>query len=489
MPDRYNLDRGNRVNHNIVTMTIAPADLSSRPGPAYRALADALDAAIAEGRLATGAKLPPQRELAFRLGVTVGTVGRAYEILAQRGLTRGEVGRGTYVLGRGEPPEPTTGGLGAAVVAPFGGALDLTANFPAPVPAQAALGELLPIGESAVDVLAELLRYPEIAGTARHRTEAAAWLDHLGLTVEPERIVLTNGTEGGLAAALLALARPGDCVLAEALCYSGLRNLAARLGQHLEPVTMDEHGLLPEALVAAARHTGAKVLVASLNLHNPSGITVPTERRLALVEAARAAELLLIEDDVYGPLVPDRPPGFAALAPDRTLHLTSLSKFLAPGLRLGFLHGPERLVREVTATQRELSLGHAPLAAELFARARRAGVVAEALRQQRLEMTERQAMAQAILADFRFVAAPTALHTWLALPEPWTSAEAALALARAGVLVAPAERFFIGRGTAPRALRVSLSAAPTRPHLRSALERIAATLAQAGGAPDSGGLV
>ncbi|MEK0085626.1 PLP-dependent aminotransferase family protein [Benzoatithermus flavus] len=459
-------------------MTIEPADLSGRPGPVYRALADALSDAIAEGRLAPGARLPPQRDLAFRLDVTVGTVGRAYELLAQRGLVRGEVGRGTYVLGQIRsielpPSGPTAPGSE--------GLIDLTANFPAPIPAQARLGELLPTGESAVDVLADLLRYPEVVGAARHRAEAAAWLAHLGLSADPERLILTNGTESGLAAALLALARPGDCILAEALCYGGLRNLAARLGQHLEPVAMDEQGIVPEALAAAARHTGARVLVTSLNLHNPTGLVVPPERREALVAVARAADLLLVEDDVYGPLVPDRPPGFATLAPERTLHLTSLSKFLAPGLRLGFLHGPERLVREVTAAQREISLGYAPLAAELFVRAHRAGVVAEALRQQRLELGERQRLAREILTGFALTGQPTALHVWLGLPEPWTSAEAALALARAGILLTPAERFFIGRGAAPRAVRISLSAAPTRTHLKSALQRIVATLAHAAG--------
>jgi DNA-binding transcriptional MocR family regulator len=453
-------------------MTIQASDLTNRPGPAYRALADSLAEAIEDGRLPPGEKLPPQRELAFRLKVTTGTVGRAYDLLARRGLARGEVGRGTYVLA-----SPPPGAVWHEAAGEADGLIDLTANFPAPVPAQARLGELLPAGETSVDLLADLLRYPDVAGARRHRIAAAAWLDHLGLTVDPDRLVLTNGAEGGLAASLLALARPGDCILAEALCYSGLRGLAARLGQHLEPVVIDRDGLVPEALAAAARHTGARVAVLSPSLHNPTAISMSRERREALVEVARATDLLLIEDEVYGPLVEDRPPALASLAPERVIHIGSVSKFLAPGLRLGFLHGPATLVREVTAAQRELSLGQAPLAAELFARAQRAGVVADALRQQRAEMTERQRLAAELLKPLQAHGQPAALHLWLTLPEPWTSAEAALALARAGVLVAPAERFLVGRGAAPRALRVSLSAPPTRTHLRSALERIGATLA------------
>lgn len=461
-------------------------DLVGRPGPTYRALADSMAEAIAEGRLRPGERLPTQRDLAYRLDVTVGTVGRAYDLLAQRGLVRGEVGRGTFV--RGGPASamvPAGEPTGSALAGP----LDLTANFPAPIPAQARLGSLLPAGESAVEVLADLLRYPELAGAARHRSAAASWLQELDIPTAPERLVLTNGTEGGLAAALLALARPGDCILAETLCYSGLRNLAARLGQHLEPVAMDSAGLLPEAVAAAARHTGARVLVASANLHNPTAILMPEERRRELVAVARAHDLLLIEDDVYGPLVSQRPAPLVALAPERTLHLTSVSKFLAPGMRLGFLHGPAELVREVIATQRALSLGQAPLAAELFARAQREGLIAEALRQQRQELAARQEMAAGFLAGMEHAAQATALHVWLTLPGRWTSAEAALALAREGVLVAPAEHFFIGRGAAPRAVRLSISAPPTRTHLRMALERIASGLSPAAGAHEGTSLV
>ena len=296
------------------------------------------------------------------------------------------------VLDRAEPLR-----VAAGEAAEVGGLIDLTSNFPAPIPAQASLGDLLPTEESAVELLADLLRYPNAAGALRHRVAACDWLRHLGLAVDPECTLLTNGAEGALAAAMLALARPGDAILAEQLCYSGLRSLAARLGQHLEPVQMDEHGIVPDALAAAVRQRGSRLLVLCPTLHNPTAILTPLARREAIVAVARELDILMVEDDVYGPLVPDRPPAFATLAPERTLYITSLSKFLAPGLRLGFACGPVELVRSMTAAQRDLSLGHAPLAGELFARALKAGAVAEALRQQRLEMIERQQLAASLL--------------------------------------------------------------------------------------------
>jgi DNA-binding transcriptional MocR family regulator len=464
-------------------MTIQPADLHGRPGPTYRALADAFAEAIEGGRLADGVRLPPQRDLAHRLDVTVGTVGRAYDLLAQRGLTRGEVGRGTYVLARTEPLRVADGG------SDIEGLIDLTSNFPARIPAQAKLGDLLPLHEAAAELLADLQRYPDAAGPARHRAEAAVWLGRLGVVAEPERIVLTNGAEGALTSVLLALARPGDAVLTEALCYSGLRNLASRLGLHLEPVAIDEDGIVPEALMAAARQRGAKLLITSPSLHNPTAVLTPLARREAIVAVARELDLQLVEDDVYGPLVPERPPALASLAPERTLYLTSVSKFVAPGLRLGIAHGPNSLVRPLIAAQRELSLGHAPFSGELFARAQRSGLLDDALDQQRAEMQQRQLMAADLLKGLQLQTQPFALHVWLHLPARWSSAEAELAAARTGVLVTPADRFFIGRGSAPQALRVSLAAAPTRILLRGALERIASVLAPDASPSETGSLV
>ena len=125
---------------------------------------------------------------------------------------------------------------------------------------------------------------------------------------------------------------------------------------------------------------------------------------------------------------------------------------------------------------RSVAGSRAILAVELFARALRAGAVAEALRQQRLKWAEQQ-LAGALLTGLDVRSQPTALHIWLRLPPRWSSGEASLALARTGVLVAPADRFFIGRGAGPQAIRISLSSPATRTHLRSALERVASVLA------------
>src|SRR6478609_1395779 len=95
--------------YKIVTMTNWLPDISTGAGPVYLRLADSIETAISSGHLPPGTKLPPQRNLAFDIGVTIGTISRAYALVHERGLVAGEVGRGTYVLDRpeGRPVEQT----------------------------------------------------------------------------------------------------------------------------------------------------------------------------------------------------------------------------------------------------------------------------------------------------------------------------------------------------------------------------------------------
>jgi DNA-binding transcriptional MocR family regulator len=469
-----------RVNPRIVTMTIDPADIAHHIGPAYQAIAEALGRSIADGRMRPGDRLPPQRTLAWRLGVTLGTVGRAYELAAQRGLVRGEIGRGTFV----QPPLAALAPGWAHSDPAAEEVIDLASNQPSPTAAQAALVEALAALSRSSTVLQELIAYPPVLGLPRHRAAGATWLAELGAPATPERVVVTAGAQAALVSALSTLARPGDTVLVEGQTYNGIKNAARRLGLKLEGVALDEAGVVPDALDAAARHGQARVLVLTPTLQNPTASIMPEARRQAVVAVARARDLTLVEDDVYGPLVPDRPPPLAALAPERVLYLTSAAKFLAPGLRVAFMLVPEALRDALSETQGQLVLANSPLNAELFVRCLETGAVAAAITAQSLEARARQRLAREILPAGACAGAPQGLHVWLDLPDPWTSGEFALALARAGVLVSPAERFHVGRGHLPRAVRISISAPATLERLEAALLLIAGLVRRHGaGAP------
>lgn len=458
-------------------MTIS-LDFTRHAGPIYQALATALEAAIGDGRLPAGERLPPQRDLAYELGVTVGTVGRAYDMLGRRGLVRGEIGRGTYVLDRDRSAGERLK-LGEPAAAPV---VDLTMNVPAPVALHGELPGLLARAAARLTAT-DLARYPPVAGARRHRACAAAWLTRLGVPAAAERVMFTAGAQAAISAALLATCRPGDTLLVEALSYTGFLGIARRLGLRLEGVEIDAEGLVPDALEAAARRTGARVLILSPTVQNPTAACLPADRRQAVAAAARAHDLLVIEDEVYGPLARHRPEPLAALLPERTFFITGLSKIVSPALRVGLLLPPAHWLDRTTLAQADLVLATALPSAELFTLACDEGLLERAIAEQRAALATRHASAASRLAGLAFQAQPDGLHLWLPRPDGADTEGIALRLATEGIKVAADGRFRVGRDAA-KGLRVSLGGPLDPGVLDRALERIRATLLDCGGASD-----
>ena len=114
--------------------------------------------------------------------------------------------------------------------------------------------------------------------------------------------MLISGAEHGIAASLMGLTDPGDVVLVEELTWSGTRALGSLQRLSLKPVAIDDHGLIPEALDAACRASGARMLYTMPTIHNPTTVLMPAERRAEIAEIARAHGLTIVEDDVYGML-------------------------------------------------------------------------------------------------------------------------------------------------------------------------------------------
>ena len=154
-------------------MTMWLPNLETRKGPVYRAIADAIDEDVQNGALRAGSKLPPHRDLADHLGVTVTTITRAYTEAARRGLINGHVGRGTFIRGQ-EPYDDSTG---------ENGVLDLSINFLMPDKEVATLGAHL--FQRRALPWTQLFGYAPRRGHLRHRQAMAAWLKHLGMPADP----------------------------------------------------------------------------------------------------------------------------------------------------------------------------------------------------------------------------------------------------------------------------------------------------------------
>ncbi len=227
-------------------------DLSSHSGPLYRQIVAALAADLAAGRLHPGDRLPTQRELGAALGVAVGTVTRAYAAAEQRGLVRGEIGRGTFV--EGALPD----GLQAEDEAQDeGGLIDLSVNLPVYSEDPDLGATLRQLGQR--QDLSRLLHYQAHAGMPHHRRAGALWARRFGLTVKEEAILVCAGIQNALTVAFSALAEPGDLIFTEELTYPGVKAVARLLDLRLEGIAMDEEGMIPEALAAAAAKRRARI--------------------------------------------------------------------------------------------------------------------------------------------------------------------------------------------------------------------------------------
>lgn len=458
-------------------MTIwIPEDLRFDAGPIYLELADALARDIEAGVLQRGQRLPTHRELARRVGVTVGTVTRAYNEAARRGLVGGEVGRGTFVRG------DELGDMGDLLDRRQDEALvDLRHNLPVDVGLGEELSGLLAELAGGRE-LADLFGYQQHGGVPEHRRAGAEWMARFGLEAEPERVLVTGGAQHGMSVALATVAKPGDVVLTEELTYPGMKALANLLRLRLVGVEMDGHGLVPDSLEAACRATGARVLYCMPTIHNPLATVMPLERRQRIVEVAREHGLAIVEDDSYGFLDPQAPPPLSQLAPDLGYYITSASKSLTPGLRIGYLAAPQRMIDRLTSSLWAITYMSSPFMAEVAARLVRGGGGERLVEGKRREARERQTLARELLAGATYDAHPASYHLWLHLPEPWRCDDFVQQARLRGVAVTPAEAFVVGRGDAPHAVRVCLGAVRSRARLADGL-RVLAELAAEEPAP------
>ncbi len=452
------------VNANIVIMTIWRPDLSSHRGPRYLAIADALAFDIRNSRLSPGDRLPTHRELAYQLGVTVGTVTRAYGEAERRGLIGGEVGRGTFVRSdiairatlRATSPMPGAISAGPAE----SNMIEFSINTPTDLDAgdeydgmmRATLREL---SDSAG--IGALLNYQPNGGNRAHRESGAKLLSQFGIRVDPDRVLITAGAQHAMTVALGALTEPGDTVLTESLTWPGLRRLGDFLRFRVQGLPMDKDGIMPDAFEAACRGRNVKALYSVTNLQNPTSIVVPELRRRELAEVARRYGVKIVEDDVYGFLVPNAPQPMVNFAPELGVFCTSVSKSMAPGLRVGYLGVMTDDCALINDALRSTTWMATPLAAEIASRWIHSGEGERISTKRRDEYGRRQAAAREILSGLPYYGHPTAMHGWLDLPDDWPADAFALQARIRGVAVCPTSSFSLSR-SGRNGVRISISA-------------------------------
>ncbi|WP_316760303.1 aminotransferase-like domain-containing protein [Streptomyces herbicida] len=432
----------------------------------YQRVADAVAEEIGSGSLRPGDRLPPQREFARRHGIANSTATRVYQELARRGLTVGEVGRGTFVRAASPATAP-------ALTEPATTRIDLELNYPV-VPEQSALlaeglgGLLRP------DALAHALRPAGAAALPAVQDSAADILAAGGWRPDPARILFAGNGRQAISAVIAALVPPRARLGVEELTYPVVKAIATRLGITLVPLPMDGAGLIPEALEEAHATAPLHAVYAQPRLHNPLSLTMPTSRAERLAEVLQKLGIPAVEDAIWSFLHNERPP-LASHAPEQTVLIDSLSKRIAPGLTLGFVVAPPTLATDITATLR--AAGSAPMrfALEAAHRWQQDGAVQKLVEAKQREAAIRQQIAARHLDGFAVQSDPRSYHCWWRLPHRWRADAFVAAAARHGIGVVPAAAFTVGDNHAPNAVRLGL--ATPQP---DALSQALATLAELG---------
>jgi DNA-binding transcriptional MocR family regulator len=425
---------------------------------------DALAAELRSGRRPAGTRLPTHRELAAREGIALVTATRVYAELEAMGLVSGEQGRGTFVRDLALPA-----GQGIDQRSMAADAVDLNFNYPS-VPGQAddlrhALRELATAGD-----LDALLHYQPHRGRAQDRAAIARHLRRRGLTVNAEQVLIVSGAQHGLAATAMATLHHGDVVAVDALTYPGFTVLAHSLGLELAALPITPSGPDLDALEELCSRRPVRAIYAMATLHNPLGWVISASARDRLVAIARRHGLLIIEDAAYAFLVEDCPPPLAALAPESTIYVSSLSKSVATGLRVGFVSAPETRVAAIERAIRATTWNTPALTTAIACRWLDDGTADRLEAQKRDDARTRQAIARDVLDGLPFLSHPSSYFLWLPLAESARADRIAASLARQHIFVSTAEPFAATTGV-PQALRLALGSIGL-PELRRTLNDV-----------------
>jgi GntR family transcriptional regulator/MocR family aminotransferase len=432
--------------------------------PLYQQLFDQIATRVRTQAWPTGYRLPPTRALADELGVHRNTVVRAFEELCAAGFLTSTVGRGTFVaapaaavgqrrLAQTELPWDSLLS-GAALAEPLSrldrfrrdgvprGAINLSSLQPPP--------ELLPdvaLRRCVDHVLRTLgpraLGYAPSDGVLSLREQIARDLSHAGVPAQPDDILVTTGSQQALDLVARALVNPGDRFLVDGVTYTGALNLLHVAGASVVGVPADAEGPDLDRLRRLSRGE-VKGLYLMPNCHNPTGAVISAKRRQELVEWSHEVQAPLIEDDYGADLDLDGesvPPYLRALD-SQVIYMSTFSKKLIPGLRVGFIAAPPRLRERLTALKHALDLGTSALLQHALAEFLERGYHRAHFKRTLPEYRRRRDTLQAALerhlpGGVRWQRPKRGLTLWLELPELLDPEDVYLSALRQGVVVSP----------------------------------------------------
>ncbi|SIP90418.1 PLP-dependent aminotransferase family protein [Domibacillus enclensis] len=413
---------------------------------------------IAAGKWAVGMKIPSQRVLAEDLSVNRSTVVAALDQLKAEGIIEGVMGKGTLVANN-------TWSLLASLPSPD---RDMTPSAHAGI-IDLSRGELAEdvFPENYLnDVLSRLsgkiqtLGYEERGGYEPLREAVAGYMARQGTPVSPSSILIVSGAMQGFQLIASGLLEAGSSILLEEPSYLYSIHTFQSLGMSLKGIQMDEEGLLLSSLQSAWTSGQKGALYTIPSFHNPTGTLMSLERRKDILSFGSSHKLPIIEDDIYRDLWLDSPPPPSLKSMDaagNVLYISSLSKTLSPGLRIGWIAGSEAVIERLSNVKMQADYGTSSLSQRVAAEWLGEGLYEHHLQFVRNELRKRRLAAshslQRYLSDLAEWTIPKGgFFIWLRLNQPISLKELYTESLNEGILFHPGSIYTEGSS---RAIRLS----------------------------------
>ncbi|PWV49619.1 PLP-dependent aminotransferase family protein [Chitinophaga sp. S165] len=297
-----------------------------------------------------------------------------------------------------------------------------------------------------------------VMGGKEDRQIAAGWISRNGAAISEDSIFMAISGHQAIIVSLLAASLQGTAVAVDEFTYSNIPTIARMLNVQLIACKTDEKGMLPSSLEAATAQHKIRGIYLMPTINNPTGVIMPVERRLELIDIARRNGQVIIDDDAYGFLADSSPANFAQLAPDLGWYIYSLSKPFAPDIKVAFIAAPEQYKEQIITALKLTSSNPSTFFTTLVSTAITNGELEELLRKKRIEGKRRQTITREVLSGYDVQGHENGFHCWLKLPAGIRSGEFHASLLQAGVEVIPGTAFSAPGVSAGEYIRIAMGA-------------------------------
>ncbi|WP_050183737.1 PLP-dependent aminotransferase family protein [Domibacillus robiginosus] len=432
--------------------------------PFYQSIASLLEQDIVNGFLASGTKLPPQRELADFLDLNFTTITRAYTLCERKGLIYAVMGSGTFVSPNAArsiaiSANETTSWIDLGFVASFEQTNEIVAEAIQKVTEKKYLNQLL--------------NYNDPTGIPHQKTAGLNWMEPFGIRADQEHTTIVSGAQNALAITLTALFEPGHRIATDLYTFSNFIELAKMLHIQLIPIPGDECGMLPHELEKQCSQVDIHGIFLMPSCGNPTTVMISDFRKRELAEVIRRYSLILIEDDVHAFLtagiISDYEQPMFNLVPEQSVYICGTSKSICSGLRVAYMVYGDPLRKKILQAIFNVNVKTSSLDAEVVTELILSGKAQEIVSHKKQLAQSTNDLYLEYFPLQKNVGHPLSFYRWLPIEGRTDGLQLETDLKKHGVRVFHSDRFLSGQTTPEKYLRIALSSTNSLEELKMGL--------------------